>query len=139
MNPKCPHEQNPKACLQCFHAPKPRAQPATPRENPVPQNALGAPMVPLPGTKAPPRIGDRTGAQVGVAVCGQPPATPEERARHRGENKPKAPPPTQQQPKREPYSYERQDGAEFSTDRQWEPPEYEELIDRLPTHPSAGR
>jgi len=140
-NHLCPHKLNPKSCLQCYNAPKPRTQAVQRPVSAVQQNHLGAPMAALPGTKPPPIVGDRSGAQIGVPGSGQPTVSAEERARYRGEKStfPSMPIAGPEQPRREPFTSQRNNGAEFSNDKLWEPPVREEVINKLPSHPSAGR
>ena len=141
INPHlCPHKLNPRACLQCYNAPKPSAQAHTRQSSPVSQNHVGAPMAPLPGTKPAPVQGDRSGAEIGVLREG-PRVSAEERARYRGE-KPgavQAPVAGAETVRREPYTSQRHDGAEYSVEKLWEPPAREQLIERLPSHPLAAK
>ena len=134
----CPHKLNPRTCLTCFNAPKPRQaaapQPSDPRQH-LQDNPLGAPLASLPGTKPPPVVGDRSGAQIGVRAVSCPQATPEERAKHRGESLGGLKQQVVPVQMREPYSVEQHDGTEFDPNRLWEPPVRPQLIDQLPSPP----
>lgn len=127
----CPHKQNPKACVACYNAPKPAVAAApTPREN-----AHGIPIGLLPGKRPPDAVGDRSGANVGVRGSGHPPVDPAEKAKWRGEDKPR--PQWAGGPVAPPSPRTTTSAGTFDRNGLWVPDARPEIIDQQPRHPHA--
>lgn len=106
----CPHDQNPTACLKCFHA-----------KQQAPKNAPAAIV------RAPNEISvDEVAARV------KPANMPKQGAPVAGNDGP--------QKNYEPFSYGAKNPPpeSFQNDKVWTPAKRESLIDRLPSHPNAG-
>ena len=136
MNHLCPHKQNPKTCLTCFRMPKAPPQQAAPKAV-VEPNLIGAPMGRIPGSHGGPApvIGDRSGANIGVAVSGQPPVDEEAKERYRY---PRGRP--QQAPGMhvaQPQPRTTQSAGTYDQDGHWVADARPNIIDELPQHPNA--
>ena len=142
-NTLCPHKQNPTMCVLCFHQRRTSPQATRPAADPMADllpNLAGAPKG-LIGTAPPPPVGDRSGSQLGQPGSGQPPVDPAERAKYRGEvgRVPQQANAAPQEAPRAAYSSTRDQGAEHDPNKLWEPPVRPSIIDRLPSHPQAGK
>jgi len=138
--PFCEHGLNPSTCLTCFRKPKPGAAQA--RRGPdVERNALGAPMGTLPGRQAVPKVGDRTGSDVGKAVSGST-VTEEERAKYREglerASRKAVPLSPEQQANLRTEGFTRVQAWGVDRDGHEVPPPRDQIIDQQPSHPKAG-
>jgi hypothetical protein len=137
MPQRCGHGLNPRSCLKCFHAPRPPAE--KPKGGLVSRH--GIPLVRLPGHATVVRSPDHQGADIGIPGSGIAQATPEERAKHRGEHgrSPQGANAAPPAPSQVPYSSADSVIPAYDRDGLWEPPKRQEIIARQPRHPEAGK
>lgn len=109
----CPHKMNPISCPTCF-----RAKPPTPPAQQAPHIKPGIPMAPVMS------VGEATIRATQGAARQRPTATL---------------PNGQVREFKEPYSSARPPPAEaYGGEKQWEPSERQQVIDRQPIHPHVG-
>lgn len=138
MSNLCRHNQNPRTCIQCFHEPKAAPPRAPVQDDGIITNPAGAPRG-LVGRVPAPRVGDRTGAMIGVPKVPEP-VDPAVRAKYRGEvGRPQAAQADPDRPIPQGAYQEPHDAGEHDPNVLWEPPVRPQIIDLLPTHPSAHR
>ena len=131
----CRHNQNPRTCVSCFHEPKAAAPRVPIQDDGIVSNLAGAPRG-LVGKAPAPRVGKRDGAMIGVP---RPPAEvdPAVRAKHRGELGRRAAPQDDDRPIPRGAFDNTHDPSAFDPNVLWEPKVRPQIIDLLPTHPSA--
>ena len=110
--------------------PKPQAaRPAGPVDDGIERNALGAPRGKLSWQEPPPRIGDRSGANIGVAGSGQPEVDEAAKEKYRY---PKGRPVQSGQAPPQSIPHSTVKAENYDADGLWEPAAHEELIVNLP-------
>lgn len=131
----CPHGLNHNACLQCFHAPKPKQEAALKATAKAPLNPIVAAVKQRSAQQ--PQM-----AMEGVRPDGEPAARPEPTSMPKPvyANPPKASVPgAQGQPHANvvaPFSYANDPGR-FDGKGLWHPPKHRSVIDSKPRHPNA--